>query len=161
MNAQSRLASAVLERVLQRISVPSASHLMVSFFSLQFQKQCTRRVEGPWRASSQLKKPFKGQRQRPGSCREEQKRIVFPRQGVIDLTSRPFNDFFTYFLHPSPYLGFFDIFHSIGAWRNLIYEWGTMVAIIAWWGEKEEGGWFWADWAGPVGWYQQSSLVHK
>ena len=49
----------------------------------------------------------------------------------------------------------------IGGWRNLIYERGTIVAIMAWWSEKEEGGWFWADWAGPVGWYQQLSLVHK
>ena len=47
---------------------------------------------------------------------------------------------------------------GIGGWRNLIYERGTIVAVMAWWGEKEEGGWFWADWAGPVGWYQQLSL---
>ena len=32
---------------------------------------------------------------------------------------------------------------------------------MAWWGEKEGGGWFWADWAGIVGWYQQFCPVHK
>ena len=42
-------------------------------------------VEGPWRAPCQLKKPFKGLRRRRGSSQEEQKRIVFPLWGVIDL----------------------------------------------------------------------------
>ena len=34
---------------------------------------------------NQFTKPFKSSRRRPGSCWEEQKRIVFPGQGVIDL----------------------------------------------------------------------------
>ena len=61
----------------------------------------------------------------------------------------------------SPLFGTHSYDFAIGGWRNLIYERGTIVAIMAWWGEDEEGGWFWADWAGPVGWYQQLSLVHK
>ena len=43
-----------------------------------------RRVEGPWRALCQLKKPYKGPRQRRGSCWEELQRRLFPRPGVID-----------------------------------------------------------------------------
>ena len=42
----------------------------------------------------------------------------------------------------------------IGGWRNLIYGRVIIVAIMAWWGEKEEGGWFWPNWSGPVCWYQ-------
>ena len=42
--------------------------------SLWFQKQRTRRVEGPWRKQCQLKKPFKGPRD------EEGKRKYFPEE---------------------------------------------------------------------------------
>ena len=45
--------------------------------------------------------------------------------------------------------------------KNLIYGRVINVAIMAWLGEKEEGGWFWPNWAGPVSWYQQFWLVHK
>ena len=37
--------------------------------------------------------PFKGLRQRQGSCWEERKRKVFPKPGVIDLLSRHIDDF--------------------------------------------------------------------
>ena len=42
-----------------------------------------RRVEGPRRAQSQLKKTFKGPRRRRGSCWEERKWIVFPDEGSL------------------------------------------------------------------------------
>ena len=54
--------------------MPSAPHLTV------FLKQRTRRVEGLRRAPCQLKKPFDGPRQRPGSCWEERKRTIYPLQ---------------------------------------------------------------------------------
>ena len=50
---------------------------------------------------------------------------------------------------------------SIGAWRNLIYGQVIIVALMAWWGEKEEKGWIWPNWAGAVCWYQQFWLVHE
>ena len=62
-------------------------------FSLQFNNQCTRRVEGPRRAPCQLEKPFKGP-QRRGSCWEEWKRTVFTQLGVIDLPSIQANQWF-------------------------------------------------------------------
>ena len=40
-----------------------------------------------------LKKPLKGPRRRQGSCWEERKRIVLPRWGVLDSTSRQINEF--------------------------------------------------------------------
>ena len=49
-------------------SAPSGAHLTVSLIFLRFQKQCTRQVAGSRRALFQLKKPFKGQRWRWGSC---------------------------------------------------------------------------------------------
>jgi len=54
-------------------SAPSAAHLVVSCSS-----GSNTRVEGPWRAPCQLKKPFKGPRRRRRSCWEELQRIVFP-----------------------------------------------------------------------------------
>ena len=56
-------------------------------------KQRTMRVEGPWRALCQLKKPFKDLRRRRGSCWEERKRKAFSLQGVIDSLSRQIKDF--------------------------------------------------------------------
>ena len=53
----------------------------------------TRRVEGPGRAPCQLKRPFKGLRQRRGSCKEELQRTVFPQRGDIALPFRQINDF--------------------------------------------------------------------
>ena len=53
------------------------------------------------------------------------------------------------------------IWVSIGGWRNLIHGRGTIVAIMAWWGEKKEWGWFWPNWTGPVCWYQHFWPVHK
>ena len=64
-------------------------------------------------------------------------------------------------MHFTLVLHFYIRENWIGGWRNLIYRRGTIVAIMAWWGEKEGGGWFWADWAGIVGWYQQFCPVHK
>ena len=58
---------------------------------LEFRKQNTKQVAGPWGALSLLKKPFKGQRW--GSCWQElQKIVLFTQVGVIDLPSRQIND---------------------------------------------------------------------
>ena len=43
-----------------------------------------------------VKKPFEVLRHRRGSCRQEQKRTVFPPQRVSDLPSRQIDEFFTY-----------------------------------------------------------------
>ena len=64
------------------ISTPSTTHLTVSSY-LWFLKQCTRWVKGPWRAPCHLKNPFKGLKQRWGSCWEERKRKVFPSKGSL------------------------------------------------------------------------------
>ena len=73
---------------------PSTEHyLTVSLILFSSRKQCMRQVEGPWRALCQLKKPYKGPRQRRGICWEEWKRGLFPWWGVIDLPSRQINDF--------------------------------------------------------------------
>ena len=53
------------------------------------------------------------------------------------------------------------VLFSIRGWRNLLHGRVIIVAIMAWWGEKEEGGWFWPSWAGPVCWYQHFWPVHK
>ena len=55
--------------------------------SLQFCKQCTRQVKGPWRVLCELKKPFKGQTR--GSYWEEWNK-AFPWRGVI--TARQINN---------------------------------------------------------------------
>ena len=54
-----------------------------------------RQVEGPCRASCQLKKAFKVLRRRQGSCWEELQRIEnsVSRQGVIYLSPRQINDY--------------------------------------------------------------------
>ena len=46
------------------------------------------------------KRTIKGPRRRRGSCWEERKRAVFPRQRVIDLPSSQINDFVILFLAP-------------------------------------------------------------
>ena len=72
-NAQSRsrLFSIVLDSVLGPLR-PARHTWQCPCFSL-FRKQRTRRVKGLWRALCQLKKPFKGRKQRQGICWEERK----------------------------------------------------------------------------------------
>ena len=68
-------------------------HFSVWLISLKFWKQhilCIK-VEGPWRESWQVKKPFQGLIL--GSCWEEREKRVFPQWVVIDLPSRQINHF--------------------------------------------------------------------
>ena len=48
----------------------------------------------PLKGAMSAEKRLKGPRRSRGSCREERKRIVFPRRGVIILPARQVNEFF-------------------------------------------------------------------
>ena len=69
-------------------SVPSTTHLM-AFLYLCSSRSIAR---GPLKGA--LSKPLKGLRRTRGSCKKERKRIVPPRQKVIDLASGQINFFF-------------------------------------------------------------------
>ena len=75
-NAQSRFASVVVEGVL---GPPRLARLTWRCPCISVVPEATKRVEGP--------------RRRRGSCWEEQKRKVFPRRGVIHLSSEQIDDF--------------------------------------------------------------------
>jgi len=71
-------------------SASSAAHLTVSLFL------CSSGINAQWKSRAlegrcvSSKKPFKGQRQRQGSCWEERKRKVIPQRGVIDFANQWF-----------------------------------------------------------------------
>ena len=71
-------------------SAPTMAH----FLSFPFLCSSGAMHEASW-VPLKDKKHFKGLRRKQGSCWEEQKKIVFPRQGVINLPSSQINDFFS------------------------------------------------------------------
>ena len=87
-NSKSRLAAVVLGRV--------SGHPRLTWYPWQCQSFSVamkatheaRTVQGPWRVLCQLKKTFKGPRQRQRSCWEERKGKVFPWHGVTLLLDR-------------------------------------------------------------------------
>ena len=62
-----------------------AAHLTVSLYLCISQSIVSVRVEGPWRAACQLKKPLKGPTLRLGSCWEEFKRRVFSSSNFLPI----------------------------------------------------------------------------
>ena len=71
-NTQSRLASVDFDSILGPLHL-SVPHQMMSLYLRSSRSNVLGKVEGPWRAPCQLKKPFKAPRPRQGSCWEEQK----------------------------------------------------------------------------------------
>ena len=90
---QTRFASAILDGVLGPPRLARHSWRCPCICSSGGNTRGESRALEGRRVSS--KKPFKGPRQRQGSCWEEQKRTAFPRQGGIDLPFRQSNEFFT------------------------------------------------------------------
>ena len=64
-------------------SAPSSTHLTVSLLICDSGSNARGESRGPWRAQFQLKKPFKGLRQRQRSCWEDRKRKLFRRNGSL------------------------------------------------------------------------------
>ena len=61
----------------QGTSAPCGAYLIVFLLLSILGNNARDEVEGPWRGPCHLKKPFKGLRQRLGSCCEECKRTIF------------------------------------------------------------------------------------